>query len=73
MATYTGGEELGMQRPNRRLTTGNRSGGDCAPPSGFQSARSWACAHSHASFHPHFASPSLAAQALIQAGKTSVT
>jgi len=68
-----GGEELGMQRPNRRLTTGNCSGGDCAPPPGFQSARSWAYAHSHASLHPHFASPGLAAQALIRAGKTSVT
>jgi len=58
---------------NRHITTGNSSGGDCAPPAGFQSARSWAYAHSHASLHPHFASPGLATQAFIRAGKTSVT
>ena len=29
--------------------------------------------HSHASLHPHFASPGLATQALIRAGKTSYT
>jgi len=54
---------------NRHITTGNCSGGDCAPPAGFQSARSWACAHSHASLHPHFASPGLAAQALFGLAK----
>ena len=37
---------------------------------GFRSARSL---RSHASLHPHFASPGLATQALIRAGKTSYT
>ena len=41
-----------------------------APHPGFRSARSL---HSHASLHPHFATPGLATQALIRAGKTSYT
>ena len=38
-----------------RLTTGIRSGGDCAPPTGFGFARSW-LRHSHAKPHPHLGS-----------------
>jgi hypothetical protein len=37
---------------------------------GFRSPRSL---RSHGSLHPHFASPGLASQALIRAGKTSYT
>jgi len=40
--------------------------------SGLRFARSWLC-HSHANLHPQFASPGLASQALIRAGKPSYT
>ena len=67
-----GKEEKKKTEQNQlHITIGNCYGGDYAPPPGFQSARS--PKGSHASFHPHFASPGLAAQALIRAGKTSVT
>ena len=47
-----------LRRPFRRLRASSRLG-------------HFASLHSHASLQPHFASPGLAPQALIRAGKTS--